>query len=88
MDVAVLLGVDDHEGRMAPGRQQTTAQNRRQRKREIKCVTWNTRTPYQTGRLENGWREMMRMEIDISGLSEVRWPGVNKVDTDEGCFTY
>ena len=35
--------------------------------------TWNIRTLYQSGKLDNATQEMNRMSIDILGLSEVRW---------------
>ena len=88
MDAAASLGMDDHEGQVALDRNQATAQKWRKGKIQLRCATWNVRTLYQTGKLENMKREMKRMKIDILGLSEVRWPGVNKLNTDEGCFIY
>lgn len=36
--------------------------------------TWNVRSLKRTGKLENVKKEMDRLEIDVLGLSEVRWP--------------
>src|SRR5215469_9363577 len=55
------------------------------RTREFRIATWNVRTLYQIGKLENVEREMNRLRVDMLGLSEVRWPGVgcNKMDNGE-----
>ena len=44
-----------------------------------RIATWNVCTLYQKGQLENVMQEMQRLEIDVLGLSEVRW-------TDTGSF--
>lgn len=38
-----------------------------------KIGTWNIRTLYQAGKLENVAREMLRYNLEILGLAEVRW---------------
>ena len=58
-----------------------------QRNLRLKCVTWNVRTLNQARKFEIK-QKMLRMKMDILGVSEVRWPGVNKLDTDEGCFIH
>ena len=35
--------------------------------------TWNVRTLYQGGQLENGTQEMGRLDVNIFGLRETRW---------------
>ena len=37
--------------------------------------TWNVRTLYAKGKLENLKREMLKMKLNILGVSEVRWKG-------------
>lgn len=37
-------------------------------------ATWNVRSILQTGKLTNTVKKMKRMNIDIWGFSEVRWP--------------
>ena len=48
-------------------------------KSTVKIATWNVRTLYQSGKLENIKQEMTRLQINILGLCETRW-------TDAGCF--
>ena len=53
------------------------------------CIgTWNVRTLYQPGKLENAWIEKERMKIDILGISEVRWKGCGEVQDERGLFIY
>ena len=54
-----------------------------------KIATWNVRTMHQVGKKANVEKEMQRMNLDVLGLSEVRWPGVGCIATsDGGCFIY
>ena len=39
----------------------------------IRIGTWNVRTLYQCGKLENVKKEMTRLKINILGISETRW---------------
>ena len=48
-------------------------------KSTMRIATWNVRTLYQIGKLENIKQEMTRLQINILGLCETRW-------TDAGCF--
>ncbi|CAG4984092.1 unnamed protein product [Colias eurytheme] len=41
----------------------------------IKIATWNVRSLYEDGKLENLVQEMNRMELDILGISDLRWYG-------------
>lgn len=50
-------------------------------------ATWNVRSLLQTGKLANAVKEMKRMNIDILGLSEVRWPSAGTL-TSEGIQMY
>ena len=48
-------------------------------KSTIKIATWNVRTLYQSGKLENSKQEMPGLQINILGVCETR-------RTDAGCF--
>jgi hypothetical protein len=41
--------------------------------------TWNVKTLRQAGRLENLTSEMDKCELNVVGLSEVRWPGKGEI---------
>jgi len=45
------------------------------RKKPLRVATWNVRTLYREGKLENLKREMTRLKINIMGVSETRWTG-------------
>ena len=45
--------------------------------------TWNVRTMGPRGKLENVKREMRRANINILGMSEVRWKGMGDFTSDE-----
>ena len=64
-------------GRVAFGRRGNKASSvviqRNPCKEKINIGTWNVRTMLRPGKLANAIREMKRTELDILGLSEVRW---------------
>ena len=41
--------------------------------------TWNIRTLYQPGKLDNLIQELNHMEIDIMGMAETRWTDTGKL---------
>jgi len=46
--------------------------------------TWNIRSMLQLGKVQLLGEEMMRMSVDICGLSEVRWDGQGHFTTLDG----
>ena len=48
---------------------------------------WNVRNMKQIGKLENLKVEMNRLDLDLVGISEVRWPnsGDSQIVKDVGC---
>ena len=40
------------------------------------------------GKLEVVKQEMARVNIDILGISELKWTGVGKFNSDDNCFYY
>ena len=59
-----------HGQQVTPDRQQVTASNIA--KRYIRVGTWNVRTLYESGKLENVKQEMRRLEMNILGICESR----------------
>ena len=49
----------------------------------LRIGTWNVRTMFQAGKLDNAILEMSRMNLDILGISELRWKEAGTVDRDE-----
>ena len=62
-------GKDSHVLQVDPDRHPATVRNRS----IIRVATWNVRTLYQSGKLENVKQEMTRLNINILGISETRW---------------
>ena len=69
-----------HGQQVASNRHQATVRN----SSKLRIATWNVRTLYQLGRLENVEREMRRLTVDIMGISEVRWTGAGSVELEDG----
>ena len=44
--------------------------------------TWNVRTLYSTGKLAQVINEMRRYNLDVLGISEMRWTDSGKMDSD------
>ena len=56
--------------------------------KEQYCIgTWNVRSMYQ-GKLEVVKQEMTRVNIDILGISELRWTGMGEFNTDDPYIYY
>lgn len=45
--------------------------------------TWNVRTLRRAGKLENLKKEMIINELDILGISEMRWEGSGELWSDD-----
>ena len=50
--------------------------------------TWNVRTLYQPGKLDNLIQELNHMKIDIVGISETRWTDTGKIVKDDYTMIY
>ena len=69
---------------VTPDHHQATACNN-----NIKKIgTWNVRTLFQKGKLDNVIQEMQRLQINLLGLCEVRWTGAGKVVTNNTTLVY
>jgi len=84
------LGRDDHVRQVIPDRHPITVRNStvHHNNKTLKIGTWNVRTMYQKGKLDNIIMEMKRMEINILGLSEVRWKGAGIMKTQNTTMVY
>src|SRR5580692_714171 len=52
------------------------------RKQEIKIGTWNVRTINRRGKLENLIVEMKKNNLNVLGVSEVRWTGEEDFESE------
>ena len=66
------LSRDSYVPQVTPDRQHATAASTKRKTNEIKFGTWNVRTLFESGKLENLKLEMDHLELDILGLSEIR----------------
>ena len=53
-----------------------------------RIANWNVNTLFQVGKFENLKKEARRMNLDVVGVSEVRWTGVGQVSSDGWTFYY
>ena len=56
-------------------------------KEQYYIVTWNVRSVKQD-KLEVVKQEMARLNIDILGISELRWPGMGEFNSDDHYIYY
>ena len=56
--------------------------------KEQYCIgTWNVRSMDQ-GKLEVVKQEMVRVNIDLLGISELKWTGMDEFNSDDHCIYY
>ena len=79
------LGKDALITQGALDRHQATEFNTRN---QIKISTWNVRSLYQKGKLENVKLEMGRLKVQILGLSETRWTKSGSFRTEDYTMYY
>ena len=66
----------------------TSGRSKAQSCKEQYCIgTWNVRSMNQ-GKLEVVRQEMTRMNINILGISEIRWTGMGEFNSDDDCIYY
>ncbi|VEN57771.1 unnamed protein product [Callosobruchus maculatus] len=57
-------------------------------KARIRIGTWNVRSLYMAGKLDNAIKEMKRLKVDILGVSEVRWPNSGRIQSNSYTVYY
>ena len=75
------FGRDGHAPQVKPGRHHTTAMGNSRR-----IATWNIRSMYQNGKMDNIIMEMKWLNINIMGVCEVRWTGAGQLQSDDVTF--
>lgn len=55
---------------------------------EVKICTWNVRTMARAGKIHNAIQEMRRMNIEIMGVSEMRWPNTGEMKVQDHTVLY
>ena len=55
---------------------------------QLKIGTWNVRSLYQKGKLENVKLKMGRLKVQILGISETRWTKSGSFRTDDYAMYY
>ena len=81
---ATAGGSTGHAQRVSGGRDRATARTDCARR----IATWNVNTLYQAGKFENLKKEARRMNLDVIGVSEVRWTGSGKLVSEDWVFYY
>lgn len=70
------------------GRVTSTDYSKTSTEEKIKIATWNVQTLSQHGKFHNAIKEMKRMNIDILGVSEIRWPQYGDVYVEDHRVLY
>ena len=78
-------GRDRHVQQVAPGRHPATVTKTN---KHTKLGTWNVRTLFQSGKLENVEQEMDRIGFNILGMSETRWTGQGLIKVGDKTMIY
>ena len=56
--------------------------------KEQYCIgTWNVRSMH-PGKLEVVTQEMEKVDVNILGISEIKWTGIGEFNSDDHCIYY
>ena len=84
----------NEDGSLKPQGQLSTNNSARKTGKELnkyqplKIGTWNVRTMNKAGKLENLKAEMIKLKVDVIGVSEVRWKGTGDIISGDTRFIY
>ena len=81
---AVSSGRDCYEHQVTPDRHQATGH----KSKSINIATWNVRTMWRKGKLDNIKKEMERLNISVLGLNEVRWERADRIKSGKHSIIY
>ena len=79
---------DGNDLNLQSGRSLPDGVSLKSRKKAIKIATWNVRTMYRKGKIDNAIQEMKSMNVDILGISEMRWIDSGQVKKDGYTVVY
>lgn len=76
--------VGKHKGTdLGPGHTLNGQRARRISRPTLKTGNWKARSMFERGKVHNAIREMKRLNIEILGISELRWPGIGERNLSE-----
>ena len=70
------------------GRPGADASHLKARGMVFKFATWNVRTMFKAGKLDNIMNEMKNMYLDVLGISETRWTESGKIKEEDFTIVY
>ena len=73
VEFLVSMTTDDSKDLNPHGRSLPERVALKTRNRLLLIGTWNVRTLYQAGKLNNALKEMDNMELELLGISECKW---------------
>ena len=79
---------NDQPSSKPSGRLGCDALSLKTRGKRLRIATWNVRTLYKAGKLDNLIQEANRMKLDIIGIAETRWTDNACVKRDDYTFIY
>jgi len=80
--------VSNHSTSSGTGQTAYDGRYQNMQNKTFKIGTWNVRSMYQIGKLDNIELEAERLDLDILGISDVRWTGSNKIQREEFDFIF
>lgn len=80
--------ISNREASQVVSKRKPLGENSRTRRSCMRVATWNVKSLFAAGKLDNAIKEMKRMKIDLLGMSEVRWPESGTCKKDNTVLYY